>query len=95
MLLLVKLSVAQGKARFLFHPQHRGQLEIMALILMSAGLAHTDESASLQHKAADGGRNLWVFPPAAAGRAVSPSPTQMSTSRLLRRSGCFPISSKN
>lgn len=94
-LLLVELAIPQSEARFLFHPQHRGQLEIMALILMSAGLAHTDESASLQHKSANGGSDLCVFPPAAAGMGgITVTHADEHIQAGLRRSGCFPISSK-
>ena len=67
MLLLVELAIAQREAGFLFHAQHRSQLEVVALILVTAGLAHADEAAAAKHEAADGGSHLRIFPPAAAG----------------------------
>ena len=66
-LLPVVLVVVEGEAGLLFHTQHAGQLEEAALVLVAAGLAHADQAAAVPDEAPDGGGDLRVLPPDAAG----------------------------
>ena len=62
----VVLVVVEGEAVFLFHAQHAGQLENVALIGMAGGLTHADEAAAVPDELPDGGGDLRVLPPDAA-----------------------------
>ena len=63
----IVLVVVEGEAVFLFHAQHAGQLEDVALIGMTGGLTHADEAAAVPDELPDCGGDLRVLPPDAAG----------------------------
>ena len=59
---LIVLVRAEREAHLAVYTEHIGQLEISSLILISGRLTHTDEAASLIHKASDIGQDLFVDP---------------------------------